>query len=339
MRLYADKGSQQHYFDNYICPVTNYIINILESYHIPFMVDMTPSGGHFLFWVLDGTKEWDALAGIGFLEEDLKRAYNYYDKDDLKRNPQIKECAGLVYNGLGKLWEYVSRLAVRDVRTGAKELPLTLSDPENKSVNLDITQYADPAFMRIMRSPFSAHKKRSKFIGGAEPLVDVILSHYDGQSRTGNINFEHILNCMWNLEYAAEHSTQFTGFIPCANSNLIKLIEQYKKSSLFEHHKKIDLTPKLERQEAFLMAKNNNRLSEKTKSVLEHPNPRAMEPKALVKFIDDLRWNNWNPSDIGCLIADLYEQPQHKWNTDWFKYPSRTRVNFWARIYTGPSEL
>jgi len=338
-RLYADRLSQQHYFDHYIGPVTNYISNLLENHQIPYFLDLTPSGGHFLFWVKKGTPEWQALTNIGHLEDDLKTAYSYRDHADLKRNPPITESAALVYSGLGRLWEYVSRLAIRDVKTGAKELPLTLSDPENKSVNLDITQYADPAFMRIMRAPFSAHKKRARYIEGAKPLVDVPVWYYDTTKKIGEMDFGRILYCMWHPEEALIHAQQFTGYIPLANPNLITLIKEYQKSPLYQHHQEMDKSTLPERQEAFRKASSEHKLSEKTHQLLQHPNPRAMDPKSLVKLIDDLINNGWKPAHIGSLIADLYEQPEHQWNCDWFKYPSRTRGNFWARIYTGPTRI
>lgn len=332
-RLYADKGSQWHYFHNYIGPVTAFIAGKLEEFKIPYLTDMTPSGGHFLFWVLPGTKEWQKLAQIGFLEDDLKTAYEYDDPTDLKRNPKVTLEAGYVYSGLGRLWEYISRLAQQEVTTGSKELPLTLSDPEHKCVNLDLTQYGDPAFMRIMRAPFSAHKKRIRFIPGAAPLVDVPIWHHDGSHKIGEMDFGHLIECMWDVEKALEHSRQFTGHIPCANGNLVGLIEEYERSALFEYHQEMDKTPDLARQEAFALAKGNGQLNDKTRGMLEHPNPRALDPRSLIKFIQDLKENGWQTKHIGNLIADLYEQPQHGWNCDWLKYPSRTRGNFWARIY------
>ncbi len=332
-RLYADKGSQWHYFHNYIGPVTTFIADKLEEHKIPYFTDMTPSGGHFLFWVLQGTEEWKKLAKIGFLEEDLKTAYMYDDPADLKRIPKITLEAGYVYSGLGRLWEYLSRLAKEQVRTGAKELPLTLSDPEHKCVNLDITQYGDPAFMRIMRAPFSAHKKRIKVIPGAAPLVDVPIWHYDGFRKRGEMDFGYLIDCMWDLEKALEHSHQFTGSIPKANGGLVGLIEEYEHSALFQYHQEMDYQPDLERQEAFARAKADGRLNDKTRGMIEHPNPRALDPRSLIKLAHDLKENGWHPKHIGNLIADLYEQPQHGWNCDWMKYPSRTRGNFWARIY------
>jgi hypothetical protein len=335
-RLYADKGSQHHYFHNYIGPVTGFIGDKLEQYNIPYMADLTPSGGHFLFWVNEGTEEWNELASIGCLEEDLKAAYNFHDHNDLKRNPKIKMGAGYVYSGLGRLWEYLSHEAVNNVTVGSKELPLTLSSPLNKCVNMDITQYADPAYMRIMRAPFSAHKKRNKVVPGANPLVDIVLWHYNGKEKVGEMNFENLIDCMWDHEKAVEHSKQFTGHIPAANKNLTKLVHEYKNSELYKFHQDFDCHPDLNKQEAFHRAINDQRLDDKTRSVLEHPNPRSKNPRALVRFINNLLENDWHPKHIGNLIADLYEQPQHDWNGDnWMKYPSRTRANFWARIYSG----
>ena len=337
-RLYASKDSQWHYFHNYIGPVSEFIAGKLEEYNIPYMCDMTPSGGHFLFWVDEGTKEWKELAKLGTLEEDLIHAYNYYDQDDLKRNPKIKLEAGYVYSGLGKIWEYICRQTQKNVRVGSKEMPLTMSSEENKCVNLDISQYADPAYMSIIRAPFSAHKIRTKVIPEAHPLVDVVMWHYDGKEKMGEMEFEYLIDCMWDCDMAIAHAEQFSGHIPHANEGLIGLIEEYKASDLFKYHEFFYQEPDLERQEAFSKAMKDEKISEKTRSVLEHPNPRAKDPKALTKFVADLIECGWHPKHIGNLVADLYEQEEHVWNGDnWFKYPSRTRANFWARVYSRES--
>ncbi len=208
-----------------------------------------------------------------------------------------------------------------------------MSDPEQKSVNLDISCYGDPAFMRIIRTPFSLHKKRSKYIQGAEPLADVMFCDHTNPRR--EINFDHHIDCMWDLELAVQHSESFSGYIPYANENLIPLINEYRQSQLFIFHEEFFGEKDLPRQEAFTKALRDNRLHEKTRNMLYYPNPRALDPKTLLKFIADLRSHEWRPREIGNLIADLYEQPQHSWNNNWYKYPSRTKGNFWSRIYCG----
>ena len=47
-RLYSDKDTQKEYFEQ-IVPVANFIEQIFRSRGMPYLLDYTPSGGHFLF--------------------------------------------------------------------------------------------------------------------------------------------------------------------------------------------------------------------------------------------------------------------------------------------------
>ncbi len=73
--------------------------------------------------------------------------------------------------------------------------------------------------MRSIRSPFSLHKKNQEKYGKYHqpPLADVIGTYFDGNTANEETNINFILDCMWDLEKAANHAQKFSGFIPCSN--------------------------------------------------------------------------------------------------------------------------
>ncbi|MBI4872744.1 MAG: hypothetical protein HY814_14390 [Candidatus Riflebacteria bacterium] len=338
MQIYADPGSQCHFHKKHIEPVSNFFERFMQSYAIPYLLDLTPSGGHVLFHVEPGTPAYRALASIGYLERELVEAYDFRDPDDLKRHDPCGFEAGSVFSGIGRLWHYVALLAKQELRSD--EMPITICDSEEKCVNIDNSWQADPAYMRIMRAPHSLHKKNThkhhmldEYGTPLPPLCDVSRTFYDGHSSVTHPDLPHLVECMWDFEMAVEHSRHFTGHIPVANDNVAALVDDYRKTGLYRFACDFDATDELALGEALHRARRDHRLSEKSRHSLERPNPRLLQPNVLKKFVADLVDCGWHPRHIGSLINDLYLDHRYRWHTNWFKYTSRTRANYWARTY------
>jgi len=332
-KIYADAKSQGYYHNVHIKPISDFFESLLQGFQIPYLLDLTPSGGHILFHAEQGTNAYRELASIGWLEQELVEAYIYRDADDLKRSEPCGFEAGSVFSGIGRLWNYASLLAKEFFKDA--ELPITICDSEDKCVNIDNSWQADPAYMRILRSPYSLHRKNiHKHNMPGNPLCDVIKTHFDGQIAHTNEDLQQLVQNMWDLEQAAIQSDQFSGHIPVANDSLIPLIRQYQQSKLYEFVSDFDRTPDLQTGEGLHRARNDPRLSEKSRSVIEIPYPRMMQPNTIKKFVRNMTDIGWHPKHIACLMNDLYTQPQHNWRTNWLKYTSRTRANYWARTYS-----
>lgn len=337
-KLYEDEGSQRYYHEAHIKPISDFFETFMQSYRLPYLLDLTPSGGHVLFHVQKGTPAYSALASVGYLERELLDAYTYQDEGDLKRVDPCGFDAGSVFSGIGRVWSYVSLLAKEGYRD--LEMPVTICDSEDKCVNIDNSWQADPAFMRIMRSPYSLHRKNiHKYGKTGHPLVDVSKTYYDGNEGLRVDDLGHLISCMWDMEKAAAHSDNFTGHIPVTNDNMVRLVEDYKKTNLYSFNCDFDATDELYPGEALHRAHNDGSLSDKSKSVIAIPNPRLLQPNLIKKFVRDLMSHGWHPKHIGSLMNDLYCQPEHRWNTNWLKYCSRTRANYWARTYAAVNML
>jgi len=171
-------------------------------------------------------------------------------------------------------------------------------------------------------------------------LQDVILAYYSGLGESDqdvsvyDFDLEDLLECMWNKEKAVAHSENFSGHIPYIDDEAAaSLIGEYKSSQLFKFHDKFDKMYDLRPNMALYRTYDNARLSGKTHDFVKKPCPRALQPPKIKKFVRNLLESEWHPKHIGCLIDDLY-RGNFDWNINWMKYPSKTRANFWARIYS-----
>lgn len=337
-QLYTDKGTQKKLFQQ-IVPHMRFVEDLLRSRGIPYLLDYTPSGGHILFQNLLGYRATEELQQIGFVEEDLIKACNHVDPNDIRRWYGISLEAAHVFNGLGKLAEYIALLAMKTFQDNEAKglLPVTISDSADHCVNFDNTWSEGSPFMRAIRSPFSLHKKNQQNYGNYHqpPLVDVIGAYFDGQRINETTDIDFILDCMWDLEKAADHAQRFSGFIPCSNENLIDLIAEYKASDLYLFHRDFDSQEDMPLGLALEYAREEEHIPAWTRDILHFPNPSALQPKKLIGFVYDfLIYAHWKPRHIANILRDMYQNPSFKWTQDFFKYPAEEKANFWARTYS-----
>lgn len=337
-RLYTDKEAQKQLFQQ-VLPLMDFVQDIFRSRGMPYLLDYTPSGGHFLFQNVMDCRATEEVREIGFVEDDLVRACNYIDPGDIRRRHGVSIEAARVFSGLGRLAEYMALLAMKTFRDNEERglLPVTISDSAEHCVNFDNTWSEGPPYLRAIRSPFSLHNKnREKYDNRHQPpLVDVIGASFDGHQATEAGDIDLILDCMWDLEKAAAHAQNFSGFIPCSNDTMIDFVREYKASDLYPFHQAFDRRQDLARGRALESAKNEPHIPDWTREILYSPNPSALQPVKLIGFVHDfLIYAGWQPKHIANILRDLYQNPDFNWTQDFFKHPAEEKANFWARTYS-----
>jgi len=337
--LYTDQGAQRHWIGQTV-PVLRYLEGLLRDRGIPYLLDYTPSGAHLLWHNVIGERATTAVEQIGHaLEPDIVRACEYVDPNDIKRWWGISLPAARVFHGLGRLVEYLSLLTIAafDDPERAGQLPVTISDSIDRCINLDNSWCEGSPFMRSIRSPFSLHKKNQQKHGMTHhpPLVDVVGTVFDGTCAHGEADIDEVVACMWDLERAAERAEQFTGLIPHSNDTMVDLVNEYRRSPLFEFHQQFDRTEELPRGAAVDRATCEPAATDHVRHVLSSPNPLALQPKNMLRVVRDLLVEaNWPAKHIANLLRDLYIDPAHCWSTDFFKYPADQKASFWARTFS-----
>jgi hypothetical protein len=336
--LYEDIESQKTYFKQ-IIPVAEFLEDIFRSRGIPYLLDYTPSGGHILFQNILAEGFMKELEEIGFLEDDVVKACTYIDPGDIRRWYGTSLEAARVFSTLGKIAEYIALLVMEAFRDNAAKglFPVTISDSMDRCINIDNTWNEGSPFMRCIRSPFSMHKKNHERYCKYHnpPLVDIVGTYFDGKTVEEEKDMDQIIECMWDLNKAARHSSEFEGFIPYSNETLIVLLHEYKASDLYEFHRDFEQQAELPRGKAVEKALKEENIHEDSRDFLISPNPSALQPKRLIVFIRDFLLNaNWEPRHIANILRDLYQNPSFNWRQDFFKYPSDEKANFWARTYS-----
>jgi hypothetical protein len=184
--------------------------------------------------------------------------------------------------------------------------------------------------MRSIRSPFSLHKKNQEKYGKFHqpPLVDVIGTYFDGRNVDEEVDLDVILDCIWDLEKAAAHAQRFTGYIPCSDETLIDFVAEYKRSDLYAFHQDFDNQSEIPKGMALVYAREETRIPDWTRHILEHPNPSALQPQKMIGFVYDfLIRANWQPKHIAGIFRDLYQNPAYHWTQDFLKYPAQAKAN------------
>ena len=259
---------------------------------MPYLLDYTPSGAHFLWQNPLNTRATKEIEKIGYLEEDLIKACQYIDNNDIKRWWGISLEAARVFSGLGKLAEYLSVITMEAFQenTSQGKLPVTISDSIDRCINFGNSWVEGSPFMRSIRSPFSLHKKNHDLyrVFLHPPLVDVVGGYYDGDNLIEERDVDRIVDCMWNLEKAAEYAQRFSGIIPESNDTMIDFVQEYKQSQLCEFHNDFERTEDLPRFEALARAKRDPHSTDFVKHILHFPNPLALQPKNMMGFVYDL---------------------------------------------------
>jgi len=337
-RLYTDREEQKKHLERAL-PLLRFVEDLFRSRGMPYLLDYTPSGGHILFQNVLGHRATEEVRTIGFVEEDLAAACEYVEPRDLRRASPTSLEAAQVFSGLGRIAEYTALLAMRFFRDYEERglPPLTISDSADMCINFDNTWSEGPPYWRAIRSPFSLHKKNREKHGKHHqpPLVDVAGTFFDGREATEVGDLDHILDCMWDLDKAAEHAGRFSGFIPCSNESLADFVAEYRSSDLYPFHCDFDAGRDFGRGTAVERAMREEAVSDRTRRVLEFPNPLALQPGELVGFVYDfLIYAQWHPKHIANILRDLYQNPEHNWVQDFFGHPAEEKANFWARTYS-----
>lgn len=336
-KLYEDPAAQKKFFDQTV-PVVHFLETLFRSRGMPYVLDYTPSGAHILFQNLLAHRTSEELQKIGYLENDLIKACSYIDPNDIRRWYGISLDAARVFSGLGKIAEYIALLTMEAFKENESMglFPVTISDVHDRCLNFDNSWSEGSPFMRSIRSPFSLHKKNQEKYGKYHqpPLADVIGTYFDGNTANQETNINFILDCMWDLEKAANHAQKFSGFIPCSNETLIDFIHEYKSSDLYLFHQDFDGQEDIPRGVALENAKKEENIPDWTKNILYFPNPSALQPKNMIGLVYDfLIHAHWKPKHIANVLRDIYQNPSFNWTQDFFKYPAEEKANFWARTY------
>lgn len=337
-----DRTNQKKVFD-WMTPALEIVEQILESFNIKYLVDVTISGVHIWSKIRTDSDTFYKLAQEGTVLPSLAEKYAKIIPDDRKRVSPVSANLGRAYNTAGKILEYFTHLLIqKNKKRNPTKIPVTISDsPQlNKrfpysGISSDLTQYAHPIYMRCIRALCSTHQK-SLMNGYNElgPAIDII--------KIKGMSYSDILATMWDVNKAIDFYKKIKPQkveTPEASSGWLNAFNSYRKSELRKIHKKWEKMDNL----SGTIDINQPEI----KKFFENPNPALLIPGNLQTIANHLakgekggEWHKEKTKKMFNLIAKYYNNksfgwynPVHFTGINWDKYDAETATDFWGRVY------
>lgn len=332
--------NQLKYFD-LMEPTYAHIERLFRKYGIPHLADTTSSGYHFVSRIPFSSPVHRRLEAIGHVEKSLAEKYATIPGGDNKRMRPLPERDGMGYSAIGRLMEFLCHRVIREAQ-GKSRLPIMISDVATArgergrdGMNLDITQYGDPLYMRDLRTSFSTHQKHKVYVGhvGEETARELPVFATVPRAR---LSIEELFHIRRDLRKAAAYAAGASSKIPDASQGWGNVIDDYLSSPLYVFHREFDAA---EHEPPWKWPETYWRLDLASlppcaANAIRNANPALAMPTCIQTVCRVLYSYGWHPKHIGGLIRSYYERNLN-WDTDWNKYHAETRANFWARVYCG----
>jgi hypothetical protein len=251
---------------------------------------------------------------------------------------------GRAFDTMGKLSEFVVHKVMERLPNYKLSVPVGIGDlvpgnPMQEIINLDLSTFPSPLYIRVMRTAFSIHDKHKdpkKDIGARHIPVQITLPRYTPCNKN-ELSLDEIFRNRRHFQNSANYAAAITANIPECTSGADKLVEAYLKSELHKFHQDFDRTLQ-ESPNDWWRTYDQLNLREVPPCVakaLEQPNPALLQPsqiQALVRVLTGKKW--WHPKHVAGLIRSKYER-NHGWSYNWNKHDANAHANVWVRMYAG----
>lgn len=335
-----NRENQKRIFE-WMSPALTMVEEILNSYGIKHLVDITMSGIHVWTKISTKSEAYKKLASEGCVLPSLAEKYSEIIPSDRKRTRAVPAEMGLAYNAAGKVLEFFTHdLIVKNSQANPYKIPVTISDAPQlgehfpfSGISSDLTQYAHPIYMRCIRAFCSLHQK--SLLNGFEHLssaIDIL--------KTNQISYMDAVDMMWDVDktinfYHENFSDKLIN-VPDASEGWLKAVNSYLKSDTRKYHKEWEESPEApdlpEHSRDVLAQYLNNSTA----------NPGLLTPFNLQSLVEYFGDNGASVTKkIFSTIASNYYlndslgwyDPQRFTGIDWRKYDAHTAADFWGRVY------
>lgn len=336
--LYREGGRNQRQVFAWMAPVYDELFRILDEFGVKYLVDVTASGIHVWSAVSTDSPVFREMAAEGFLEDSLAEKYRQTPPGDVKRATPVPLSLGRAYNAAGKMLEFLTHLLAHRAQKRTP-LPITISDTaqggdlfHNSGLSSDLTQYAHPIFMRVLRVIGSSHQKVCKAFPDAHPAVDIM--------KTPAISWDEVLDLMWDPHAAAHYYADKSAALPLSEKGWGKVLAAYRKSALRRWHREYEAG--VNAPGAFRYRLIDHPPCVQGNLHYQAPRDALLAPTNLQLIAEYMDARGENLPLMARGIAETYENPRYGWfdqaahtGIDWRKYDAHQAANFWMRVYMG----
>jgi hypothetical protein len=318
-------------------PVEETIKRLLQEYGIEAL-HILSGRGHHLIWRIDqDSAEFKKLSLLGRGPPSLWRAENQIHPPNGRVVPTELAHA---FAGLGLVMEFLAH-RVKQIAAPLTKIPVELtavevgpSEQVRAMISIDISEYGDPLYSRMVRVPFSVYLKpwqqgwaiAPDVLANLQPLF-VIPLH--------GIDWRKGISTMRDPALAAELAAHASSQIPDGTRGTGKLLHDYKKSKLAEFHAlfysqeqhPVELWPETYDREPLEILPACARIA------LEQPNDLLLRPAFIRRLVRVMLALGWHPRHIAGLICSKYKR-----DFDWTQFVDvdpAARADFYTRVFSG----
>lgn len=246
------------------------------------------------------------------------------------------------FGGIALLMEYIAH-RVKEYAAPRSELPVEITavhvgcgaNGQREIISLDISEYGDPLFARMIRMPFTNYLKpkmtslaETMGLEGLTPALRAIPLH--------EMDIYGALDVRLHEEAVKELASRACVRIPEQPQGTAKLLEEYRISRLRHFHQYF-YSQQHEPPERWPETYNQTPLDHLppcVRYILEAPNDKLLKPAGMQLVTRTLLAEEWHPRHIAGYIRSIFENPAHGWGVDWHNYEAGTRADFYVRTFS-----
>lgn len=321
-------------------PVVKVIESLLLGWGIRPLHILTGQGHHFVWRTERHGELAESLARLDPAPE--------LRPDCLKGVPipfadQISETSQAAFAAQSLVMEYVAQ-RIKQLAAPQMDMPVEITavhvgpgqTGNREIVSIDISEYGDPLYSRMIRQPFTYYLKPwmqgladDPEVKSQIPLVRVVPLH--------EMDVHLALQVRQSESDVRDLARRACVRIPDQTHGTAKLVEEYLSSPLRRFHEYFysDQHDPKERWAETYDHTPPGLLPPCMRALVEDPNDRLLKPAGMQLITRSLLARGWHPRHIAGFIRSKFENPMYGWGVDWADYSAAIRADFYTRIFAG----
>ena len=316
-------------------PVVETIEQLLREYGIKPLHVLSGRGHHFVWRIEQSSDEFKKLSALGRGPPSLWELETEVHRPNARPVPTQLSRA---FAGLGLAMEFfahrVKEIAFTKVPVELTAVEVGPSQHGREMISIDISEYGDPLYSRMVRVPFSVYLKPwqqpwafdTDILSNLQPFFVVPLQGIDWREGIAAMRDPQL-----TVKLAARASSE----IPDATPGTGKLLRAYEKSKLAKFHADFysqeqhppELWPETYDQQPLEILPACARVA------LEMPNDLLLRPAFIRRLVRVMLALGWHPRHIAGLICSKYQR-DFGW-TQFVNVDPATRADFYTRVFSG----
>jgi len=319
-------------------PVEWAIEKLLLEYGIRPLHLLTGRGHHFLWTLRRAHPGFYLLRQIDKVSRALQ---GKYQQPMAPTGEAVTLDVGAAFSGLSMVVEYLGHRILMGSRPHM-EIPVEFMDisvsPQQRGremVSVDLTEYGDPLYTRMIRVPYSVYLKPYQKYGVIHERIRDLVSILFVLP-LHEMDVVQAVKIMRDPKKVAAVAERASAVIPDQSDGTERMIRDYLGSRLARFHRGY-YSDEHDPPEAWPRTYDRTpleRVPPCIRQYLVHPNDLLLKPDAIRQVVRVFLALGWRCRHIAGLIRSKYERDYH-WGRRWDIYEASTRADFYVRCFAG----